>query len=107
MSAYGPSARYPVQPVNEEAPTFPTGLYGATKVMGESLARHYFRQFGLDVIGLRANLVYGPGRVRGLGEFKIWSRDLFEDAVQCWHRTRSVWRPVTRLAVCDRFRRGD
>ncbi len=81
MSVYGSSAQYPTQPVNEDAPTYPTGLYGATKVMAESLARHYFKQFGLDVIGLRANLVYGPGRVRGLGEFKIWSRDLFENAV--------------------------
>ncbi|HZQ09618.1 MAG TPA: NAD(P)-dependent oxidoreductase [Anaerolineae bacterium] len=82
ISVYGPAYRYPNQPVDEDAPTFPTSLYGATKVMAESLSRHYANQFGLSVVALRANLVYGPGRVRGLGEFKIWSRDLFEGAAR-------------------------
>jgi len=82
MAVYGPSHRYSTQPVDEDAPNYPTSLYGATKVMAEALARHYTMNFGLDVIGLRANLVYGPGRVRGLGEFKIWSRDLFENAAR-------------------------
>jgi UDP-glucose 4-epimerase len=82
MGVYGPSHRYSEQPVDEDAPTYPTSLYGATKVMSEALAQHYAEAFGLDVIGVRANLVYGPGRVRGLGEFKIWSRDLFESAVR-------------------------
>src|SRR5690606_31770084 len=50
--------------------------------MAESLAKHYAREYQLDTIGLRANLVYGPGRVRGLGEYKTWSRDLFECAVR-------------------------
>lgn len=82
MAVYGPSHRYAEQPVDEEAPTYPTSLYGATKVMAEALARQYVQQFGMEVVGIRANLVYGPGRVRGLGEFKIWSRDLFEKAAR-------------------------
>lgn len=82
MAVYGPAQRYPGQPVSEDAPTFPQSLYGATKVMAEALAEQYAAQFDLDVIGVRANLVYGPGRLRGLGEFKIWSRDMFESALE-------------------------
>ena len=67
MGVYGPSHRYPEQPVDEDAPNYPPSLYGATKVMSEALSQHYADAFGLDVIGVRANLVYGPGRVRGLG----------------------------------------
>lgn len=59
---FGPSAAYPDQPVDEEAPSLPTTVYGATKAMAEFLARHYRTEFGLETVALRLPLVYGPGR---------------------------------------------
>jgi UDP-glucose 4-epimerase len=82
MAVYGAAWRYGDQPVAEDAPTYPNSLYGATKVMAEALACHYATVEGLSTLGFRANLVYGPGRERGLGNFKIWSRDMFFAAEQ-------------------------
>lgn len=59
---YGPAASDVQQPVDEETPLRPTTMYGVTKLMAEALARHYRRAFGLEVVGLRLPLVYGPGR---------------------------------------------
>lgn len=59
---FGRSAAYPTQPVDEEAPSAPTTLYGATKTMAEFLARHFRREHHLETAALRLPLVYGPGR---------------------------------------------
>jgi nucleoside-diphosphate-sugar epimerase len=77
MSVYGPAGRYPAATVDEKAEPHPVSLYGATKVLVERLAEAY-RDLGLSVVGLRFNLVFGPGRVRGLGPFVAWGRDMVE-----------------------------
>ncbi len=61
-TVYGVAGDHALTPVDEEAPTRPTSMYGVTKVMAEALARHYRQAFGLEIVGLRLPLVYGPGR---------------------------------------------
>ncbi len=78
VAVYGPPELY-TEPVDEDAPCQPTSLYGACKVYNEYIANHYRRQFGLETIGLRPGIVYGPGRwFSGQASF---ARDLFVNAV--------------------------
>jgi nucleoside-diphosphate-sugar epimerase len=79
MAVYGPASRYSGRLVDESAEVHPATLYGATKVLVERLADSY-RALGLSVVGLRFNLVFGPGRVRGLGPFVAWGRDMIESS---------------------------
>ncbi|MDQ4060523.1 MAG: NAD(P)-dependent oxidoreductase [Pseudomonadota bacterium] len=58
---YGPSERYTVQPVDEEAETAPRTVYGLTKELAERVAAFYRNRHGLDLTGLRLPLVLGPG----------------------------------------------
>lgn len=75
VAVYGSSGYYSDQPVNEDAPTKPTTVYGACKVLNEYMGKHYYERFGLDNIGLRPTVVYGSGRwYRGLATFAY---DLF------------------------------
>lgn len=75
VAVYGSPEYYPVQPVNEDAPTNPTTFYGACKVLDEYLGVHYAKKLGVDTIGLRPTVLYGPGRwYRGLSTFTY---DLF------------------------------
>lgn len=70
-AVYGPADRYPHARLTEDDPHHPLNVYGATKVLNEHLARHYFDHFGVDNIGLRFTTVYGPGRVAGLMAHKL------------------------------------
>jgi len=75
VAVYGPPEYYSDQPVNEDAPTKPTTVYGACKVLNEYMGKHYYEKFSLDNIGLRPTVIYGPGRwYRGLSTFTY---DLF------------------------------
>ncbi len=77
MAVYGPAALYGDSLVGEDAAVGPTSVYGGCKVLMEQVCRTY-SQKGLRVIGLRFNAVYGPGRVHGHGNFRIWTRDMVE-----------------------------
>lgn len=55
--------------VANDAPHDPATIYGACKSLNERYARHYARFYGLDLVGLRFPVVYGPGRARGGGQF--------------------------------------
>jgi nucleoside-diphosphate-sugar epimerase len=66
MAVYGPQEWYFQQPVNEDAPLRPTTLYGACKAFNEYMAQIYATEYGIDIIGLRPSLVYGPGKSSGL-----------------------------------------
>lgn len=75
VAVYGPPEYYSNQVVNEDAPTNPNTVYGACKVLDEYMGKHYYEKFGVDNIGLRPTVVYGPGRwFRGLSAFTY---DLF------------------------------
>ena len=49
----------PIGP-KEDAPCKPTTLYGHLKLLNEAMALHYYDHFGLDTIGLRFGMNYGP-----------------------------------------------
>jgi len=66
VAVYGPADRYPDGPLAHEAPAQPTTLYGAYKLADEWMSRVYERDYGLVSIGLRPDVVYGPGRDQGL-----------------------------------------
>jgi nucleoside-diphosphate-sugar epimerase len=50
----------PIGP-KEDAVCRPTTLYGHLKLLNETMGIHFFDQFGLDTIGLRFGMNYGPG----------------------------------------------
>lgn len=68
---YGQTTR---EPVDEDHPTSPSDMYGATKVLGETFLKEYHRLYGLDFAVMRFAHVYGPGRLKGTA---VW-KDLFE-----------------------------
>jgi nucleoside-diphosphate-sugar epimerase len=70
IAVYGPQAAYAGEP-DEEAPHLPRTVYGACKSMNEYMAGHYFRAFGVDSIGLRFTVVYGPHRLRGALAYRL------------------------------------
>lgn len=79
MAVYGSAEIYAGAVVDEESPVRPSTVYGGCKVAMERVADRYVAR-GLDLVGLRFNLVYGPGRLRGVDIFKLWTRDMFEAA---------------------------
>lgn len=52
-------------PLPEDAPQWPTSLYGATKVAGERLGVYYHHRFGLDFRGVRLPAVVAPRGAAG------------------------------------------
>ena len=69
VAVFGPRTRYPDGPLANDAPHLPDSLYGSCKSLCESMARTYWERFGLEAIGLRLTVVYGPGRLRGFMSF--------------------------------------
>jgi nucleoside-diphosphate-sugar epimerase len=67
VGVYGPPDRYETLPLSNDAPHYPTSLYGACKSFNEYLATYYTEKYGVDTLGLRFPLVYGMGRMRGAG----------------------------------------
>lgn len=62
---YGSRERYIDPPLPNDAPHYPTTLYGACKSFNEAMATHYFEKYRVDSVGLRFPMVYGVGRMRG------------------------------------------
>ena len=50
----------------------PSGVYGATKVWGEALGRHYADTTSLSVISLRIGRVNEANRPENLRDFAVW-----------------------------------
>ncbi|MBI1845375.1 MAG: NAD-dependent epimerase/dehydratase family protein [Candidatus Rokubacteria bacterium] len=50
----------------------PAGLYGASKVWGEALARHYADAHGLSAICLRIGRVHAEDRPLSVRDFSVW-----------------------------------
>lgn len=66
---FGARSSHPEKVLPNDAPHYPTHMYGATKSFDEHLSRHYVDEWGVDALGLRFTVVYGPGRVRGASSF--------------------------------------
>lgn len=71
-----------IDPVDEEAPTEPTSLYGSCKVHNEYVSEMYRDQYGLDIAGIRLPLIYGPNRYPGAQPFIV---DMFEEVADGGH----------------------
>jgi UDP-glucose 4-epimerase len=56
---YGPPQYLPV---DEDHPINPGNLYAQSKVIGETLCRQYYEDFGVSVVILRIFNPYGPGQ---------------------------------------------
>lgn len=48
--------------VGDDAPQFPSSIYGVTKVFGERLGEYYNLRYGIDFRAIRFPSVVGPGR---------------------------------------------
>lgn len=67
--------------VANDAPHYPDSIYGASKSFGEHIAEQYHQTYGVGVIGLRFNVVYGVGVKRGGGGGRF-NAALFEKPAQ-------------------------
>lgn len=65
-AVYGTSEEYPDKPLNHDAPLKPRSHYGVYKQANEGTARVYYRDDGINSIGLRPYVVYGAGRDQGM-----------------------------------------
>jgi UDP-glucose 4-epimerase len=64
-TVFGPIEKYRKRSIGNDAPHYPSTLYGACKSFNERLAEYYFNDFGVDSIGLRFPVVYGVGHREG------------------------------------------
>lgn len=76
IAVYGRDSMYPPDslPLQEDAPPYVAPgvpIYGAGKVYMEHLAAHYANQYGIEAVGLRPSIVYGPGRRSGATGFVV------------------------------------
>ena len=76
IAVYGRDSMYPPDslPLQEDAPPYVAPgvpIYGAGKVYMEHLAAHYSNQYGIEAVGLRPSIVYGPGRRTGATGFIV------------------------------------
>jgi nucleoside-diphosphate-sugar epimerase len=67
---YAEVADWPI--LTHESPVRPNGLYGASKVWGEALARHYSDAHGLSMICLRIGAVTAEDRPTSPRHFSVW-----------------------------------
>ena len=71
VAVYGSPSQYTDLPLPNDAPHYPTSLYGACKSFEEYLSSFYTEHYGIDTLGLRFPLVYGIGRMRGNGMYFV------------------------------------
>jgi UDP-glucose 4-epimerase len=64
-------------PINEEHPTAPISVYGASKLAAEKYCKVYNDQLGLPLVMLRYHTVYGP-RQRPDMAFHKWTKSYFD-----------------------------
>ncbi|HEX9418924.1 MAG TPA: NAD(P)-dependent oxidoreductase [Methylomirabilota bacterium] len=74
------------------SPLRPSGLYGASKVWGEALGRHYADAHGLSVICVRLGRVHAEDRPRSAREFSVWcsQRDIARFLESCVEAPETV-----------------
>ncbi len=79
------SIRSPWPMITHETPVRPAGVYGATKVWGEALARHFTDSSELSIICLRIGLVNADDRPTDSRQFSVWcsQRDISQMVENC------------------------
>ena len=71
--------------ITHETPVRPAGVYGATKVWGEALARQFTDSSELSIICLRIGLVNEEDRPTDSRQFSVWcsQRDISQMVERC------------------------
>lgn len=71
--------------ITHESPTRPSGIYGATKVWGEALARHFTDSTDLSIFCLRIGHVVRSDRPETTRDYSIWcsQRDIGQMIEKC------------------------
>jgi len=64
-TVFGPPEKYAREVISNDAPHYPSTVYGACKSLNERLAEFYFNEYGVDSVGLRFPVVYGVGHKEG------------------------------------------
>ena len=83
--------------LTHESPPRPAGLYGVSKVWGETLARHFSDAHGMSMIGLRIGAVNAEDRPAMPRQFSAWLSQ--RDATSAFELALAA--PATvRFAVC-------
>ena len=74
-----------ITPLTHETPLRPNGLYGASKVWGEALARHYADTHGMSAICLRIGRVKQEDRPTTVRDAAVWcsQRDIVRMLEAC------------------------
>ena len=78
--------------ITHRSPIRPDGLYGASKVWGEALARHFSDNCGISAICIRIGAVTPENRPRQPREFAVWCshRDIAQMVEKCIEAPDSV-----------------
>ena len=81
-----------IQPLTHESPLRPSGLYGASKIWGEALGRHYADTYGMSVICLRIGRVKAEDRPTTMRDAAVWcsQRDIVRMIEACIEAPPSV-----------------
>jgi nucleoside-diphosphate-sugar epimerase len=58
--------------LTHESPTRPSGIYGASKLWGEALARHFSDAYGISILCLRIGAVHAEDRPRSPRDGSVW-----------------------------------
>lgn len=86
------NVQYPWPMITHETPVRPTGVYGATKVWGEALARQFSDSFEVSIFCLRIGLVNGVDRPTDSRQFSVWcsQRDISQMVERCIEAPREL-----------------
>jgi nucleoside-diphosphate-sugar epimerase len=78
--------------LTHESPTRPSGLYGASKIWGEALARHYADAYGMSMLCIRIGRVLEGDRPTTVRDFSVWcsQRDVVSMIMRCLTAPASV-----------------
>lgn len=78
--------------LTHESPTRPSGIYGASKVWGEALARHFADSGDLSIICLRIGAVNREDRPLQPRQYSVWcsQRDIAQMVELCIEATDSL-----------------
>jgi nucleoside-diphosphate-sugar epimerase len=81
-----------ITPLTHESPMRPSGLYGASKIWGEALGRHYADAHGMSVICLRIGRVKAEDRPTTQRDVTVWcsQRDIVRMIEACIEAPPSV-----------------
>jgi len=63
IAVFGPPEKYRGENIPNDAPHYPDTFYGACKSFNEHQAAYYCDAYGLDSIGLRYAVGYGPNKI--------------------------------------------